>query len=144
MRRDRSWSPIPQKAPPTVLKNVLIIDGAYLQIGINKLNMDNNYFMPLEKNFLVLITFLETIAKTKFDQIRFVTAEDAETRPKNLKLYEAIERARSERTIIVDERDFKYKTQQCKCGCKQEIKWKVQAEVDVAIAVYLIDYALYS
>jgi hypothetical protein len=109
MRRDRSQSPIAKKAP-TVLKNVLIIDGAYLQIGINKLNMENNYFMPLESNFNVLINFLETIARTKFDQIRFVTAEDAETRPKNMKLYEAIQRARSERTIIVDERDFKYKT----------------------------------
>lgn len=83
---------------------------------MHKLNVDNNYFMPLEKNFLVLINFLEEIARNKFpqirkfDQIRFVTAEDAETRPKNIKLYEAIERARSERTIIVDERDFKYKT----------------------------------
>lgn len=73
-----------------MLKNVLIIDGAYLQIGINKLNTENNYFMPLESNFLVLINFLETIARTKFDQIRFVTAEDAETRPRNIKLYEAI------------------------------------------------------
>ena len=59
-------------------------------------------------------------------------------------MYEAINKARSEKTIIVDERDFKYRTQMCRCGCKQEVKWKVQAEVDVAIAVYLIDYALYS
>lgn len=71
--------------PPLVLKNVLIIDGAYLQIGMNQLNQNNNYFLPLDhhSNFLVLINFLETIAKTKFDQIRFVTAEDAETRPRN-------------------------------------------------------------
>ena len=32
----------------------------------------------------------------------------------------------------------------CRCGCQTEIKYKVQAEVDVTIAVYLIDYALCS
>jgi hypothetical protein len=68
MSRDRSHSPRPTR-PPLVLKNVLIIDGAYLQIGMNQLNQNNNYFLPLDHsgNFLVLITFLETIAKTKFD-----------------------------------------------------------------------------
>lgn len=73
-----------------------------------------------------------------------MTAEDAETKIKHEKFYDALNKARQHKNIFVDQRDFKYKTQACKCGCKQEIRWKVQAEVDVAIAVYLIDYALCS
>ncbi len=46
--------------------------------------------------------------------------------------------------MIVDIREYKQRSAKCRCGCKEEIKWKVQAEVDVAIAVYLIDYALCS
>ena len=46
--------------------------------------------------------------------------------------------------LIVDIREYKQRSAKCRCGCKEEIKWKVQAEVDVAIAVYLIDYALCS
>lgn len=70
-----------------------------------------------------------------------MTAEDQDTRKHQYKLYEAIDRCRQVRPLVVDQRDFKYKQQMCK-ACKNEIKWKVQAEVDVAIAVYLIDYAL--
>ncbi len=46
--------------------------------------------------------------------------------------------------VNVDIRQYKQKSAKCRCGCKEEIKWKVQAEVDVAIAVYLIDYGLCS
>ncbi len=46
--------------------------------------------------------------------------------------------------MFIDVRNYKQRSAKCRCGCKEEIKWKVQAEVDVAIAVYLIDYGLCS
>lgn len=85
-----------QARPPGQLKNVLIIDGAYLQIGISQMNQTatTNFVLDAPGNFLVLITFLEAIVGYEFDQIRFVTAEDTETKHKHLKLYEAIDKAR--------------------------------------------------
>lgn len=55
-----------------------------------------------------------------------------------------MEKSSKFKNIVIDQRDFKNRTQMCRCGCQTEIKYKVQAEVDVAIAVYLIDYALCS
>jgi hypothetical protein len=58
--------------------------------------MHNSQFvLDGPNNFLALITFLETIAMIEFDQIRFVTAEDSETKSKHHKLYEAIEKAKN-------------------------------------------------
>ena len=42
--------------------------------------------------------------------------------------------------VELDIREYKYKTYCC-ASCKQVNKQKVQAEVDVAIAVKLLDYA---
>ena len=86
---------IPENSSQAHLKNVLIIDGAYLQIGINQMNQAHNLFFPLEQsgNFLALLGYLEKIGGHKFDQIRFVTAEDQETKHKYQKFYDAMEKA---------------------------------------------------
>eukprot|EP00347_Sterkiella_histriomuscorum_P012536 403368196 len=125
-----------QQLPP--LNHVLVIDGAYLQIGMNQANQQNNQFFPLDKpgNFDIYITFLEKMVGHEFNQIKFVTAEDNETNARHKKFYDELARCKK---VQVDQREFKYRSQTCKC--KNEVKWKVQAEVDVAIAVYLIDYA---
>ena len=72
-----------------------------------------------------------------------MTSEDHETYAKNARFYEDVVK-KTHRQVMLDIRQYKQKSAKCRCGCKEEIKWKVQAEVDVAIAVYLIDYALCS
>lgn len=44
---------------------------------------NSQFVLDAPGNFLALMTFLETIANTEFDQIRFVTAEDTETKHKH-------------------------------------------------------------
>lgn len=73
----------------------------------------------------------------RFDEIRFVTAEDNDTYNKQRKFYEQLNKVPE---VKIDVREYKFKTVQCKC--QLNIKMKVQAEVDVAISVYLINYAL--
>jgi uncharacterized LabA/DUF88 family protein len=121
------------------MQHVLIIDGAYLQIGLKDL------LFPIDSigHFAAVLDLFENIAGHKFDQVRFVTSEDNDTWTKNCKFYEVMNREIAhKRQILLDIRQYKQKSAKCRCGCKEEIKWKVQAEVDVAIAVYLIDYAL--
>ena len=71
----------------------------------------------------------------EFDLKIFVSAEDDDTMKKNERLYMEL----SQVGIFYDVRDFKHKSFICKC--RQEGRQKVQAEVDVAIAVKMIDTA---
>ncbi len=106
---------------------------------MNHINQIYDQFFPLEQqgNFGIFISFLEKVIGHRFTDIKFVTAEDNETIQRHRKFYQELKRYPY---VKIDQREFKYKSASCRC--KQEIRWKVQAEVDVAIAVYLIDYAL--
>jgi len=70
------------------MQHVLIIDGAYLQIGLKDLSF------PIEStgHFSALLDVFEKISGNKFDQIRFVTSEDNDTWLKNSKFYEVMQR----------------------------------------------------
>jgi uncharacterized LabA/DUF88 family protein len=83
-----------------------------------------------------LIAFLEQLVRHAFDKIIFVSAEDFNSMLKNESLYVKMKKI----GIELDIRDFKQKSSNC-TNCKSQIKQKVQAEVDVSIAVKLIDYA---
>jgi hypothetical protein len=55
-----------------------------------------------------------------------VTSEDNDTWAKNSKFYEVMNREIAhKRQILLDIRQYKQKSAKCRCGCKEEIKWKV-------------------
>ena len=69
------------------------------------------------------------------DHVEFVSAEDYEGFTKNEPVYKSLQ----SKGVNLDIRDYKFKNFVCtNCDCRG--KQKVQAEVDVAIAVKLMEF----
>ena len=84
---------------------MLLIDGAYLQIGIKDLNQasNTNFRLDKESKLKKLIAFLEQLVKHTFDKIIFVSAEDFNSMLKNESLYLKMKKI----GVELDIRDFK-------------------------------------
>ena len=67
------------------VENVLIIDGAYLQIGVRDINAqsDTNFRLEKENKIKRFLQVLEAILQHTLDKIIFVSAEDYDGMTKN-------------------------------------------------------------
>lgn len=79
---------------------------------------------------------LQILVGHPHQKVVFVSAENYDGMTKNEAFYMKLQKV----GVELDIREYKYKTYCC-ANCKQVNKQKVQAEVDVAIAVKLLDYA---
>lgn len=121
------------------IKNVLIIDGSYLQIGIKELcqQTDKRFSILQEKKMRQLLQGIETVIKRRLDKVIFVSAEDYDGVERNKSFFMKLQKI----GVEIDIRDYKNKTVTCK-DCGKGSKQRVQAEVDVAIGIKLIDYSM--
>lgn len=82
------------------------------------------------------INSLSILTGNTIDKIVFVNAEDYDGMTKNEKLYTKFQSIGAE----IDIREYKFKTYHCS-ECKNTNNYKVQAEVDITIAVKLINFS---
>lgn len=92
----------------------------------------------LEKSSKMLrfLHVMQAIVRHSIDRVIFISAEDYDGMTKMEPFYSRLQKV----GVDLDIREYKYKSFQCG-NCKTKGKQKVQAEVDVAIAVRMIDAA---
>lgn len=125
-------------------ENLLIIDGAYFEIGIKELERHNPTYQCLSvpKNIDNLLALIENISGVKpFDWKSFHTAEEPNN--KKRKAYYSVLESYG---FKFDIREYKSKKVRCpNNNCQHSTKafvTKVQAEVDVAIAMTTMELLL--
>ena len=109
-----------------------------MQIGLRDLNREHGTKFRLERsaNMLRLLAVMQLLTGKWLHHVEFVSAEDYEGFTKNEHLYRSLQ----SKGASLDIRDYKFKNFVC-TNCDHKGKQKVQAEVDVAIAVKLIQFA---
>ena len=110
----------------------LIIDGAYLSIGIKILKEKgtlSSNFKLTDKVVSQLLDELSRRSKTKLIDQHFISAEHPKYHEKNQQLYRSLERNGVKKEM------HEFKSRRSKCPqCKYTFSDTIQAEVDVAIA----------
>jgi len=78
------------------------------------------------------------LTNNDIDKIVFVNSEDYDGMTRNEKLYKKLQEIGAE----IDIREYKQRTTRCNNPeCGKKIESKVQAEVDIAVAIKLINFA---
>jgi uncharacterized LabA/DUF88 family protein len=131
-------APMAPYQPSEDFNHILLIDGAYLQIGIRDLNksFETNFRLEKESKLKKFFETLQILLGHPLDKILFVSADDYDGMIKNEVFYLRLQKI----GVEIDMREYKKKSFNCS-KCKQTNSQKVQAEVDVAIAVKLIHFA---
>jgi hypothetical protein len=93
----------------------LLIDGAYLQIGVKEINqtMNTNFRMDKESKLKKLVAFFEVLVDHPLDKIVFVSSEDFAGMIKNEPVYVKLKKI----GVILDIREYKFKSTNCS-NCK--------------------------
>ena len=116
--------PVAPVAPsaPDDFSHILLIDGAYLQIGIRDLNKlhDTNFRLEKESKLKKFFETLQILLGHPVDKILFVSADDYDGMTKNEVFYLKLQKL----GVEIDMREYKQKTFTC-TKCKQSIKQKV-------------------
>jgi uncharacterized LabA/DUF88 family protein len=102
---------------------------------MNKIH-ETNLKLEKEVKLKYFFTCLQVMVGHPIDKIVFVSAEDYDGMTKNEVFYLKLQKI----GVEIDMREYKQKTYTCG-KCKTIGKQKVQAEVDVAIAVKMIEFA---
>ena len=123
---------------PEGSKGCLIIDGAYLILGVKELVKSQNY-QSINLADSDIINNLKRIISEKFGiesfvNLKFITAEHPHQRKRNQGIYNAFNR----NSFFTEVRPYKLRNVTCP-RCSNNFKDTVQAEVDIAIATSIFE-----